>query len=344
MVKSTMNSSMQGSKRGYVFTLNNYTPDEYDHIRALKKTKYLVVGKEVGANQQNPHLQGYVEFESKKSFSAAKKAISNRAHIEQRHGKPIEASDYCKKDGDFIETGVMVIDKKEIGIAETANWENAQQQLLTGNYNTFNDILRDPTMIRYVKGGNLSWAQKVFNAREQIYKTKSIDNIGFKWQRRVYDTIVQKDPHDRHIWWFYDPIGNTGKSQFVLFLKSKGGIRMSNKSAENAYLWNGQSPVIFDLSRTLEGQGENKSLVNYDSIEQLKNGDVISTKYEPIDKHHNVPHVFIFANFLPDYNKLSLDRWMIWTDFTDDGSGREPNVKCHKNGVPVMYWQNEFEE
>lgn len=92
--------------RSWCFTLNNYTDDEYNSI--INSThRYLVVGKEIGENQ-TPHLQGYVEFTSAKTLSAVKKTLgSDRIHLEKRRGTPRQASDYCKKDNDFIELGEM---------------------------------------------------------------------------------------------------------------------------------------------------------------------------------------------------------------------------------------------
>lgn len=92
------------TSRSVVFTLNNYTEEEYKAITEWE-CKYLVVGKEVGENK-TPHLQGYVEWRSPKRFEVMKKLLP-RAHWEKRRGTAKQASDYCKKDGDFIEIGQM---------------------------------------------------------------------------------------------------------------------------------------------------------------------------------------------------------------------------------------------
>lgn len=64
---------------------------------------YHVYGIEKG-NNGTPHLQGYVEFENKKSLAQLKEACP-RAHWEPARGNPKQASDYCKKEGEFTEMG-----------------------------------------------------------------------------------------------------------------------------------------------------------------------------------------------------------------------------------------------
>lgn len=65
----------------------------------------MVIGKEVGA-EGVPHLQGYVCFKTKLRFNVVKKMLP-RAHLEVMRGTPQQASDYCKKDGDFAERGTV---------------------------------------------------------------------------------------------------------------------------------------------------------------------------------------------------------------------------------------------
>jgi len=86
----------------WCFTLNNYGEGEYTDIQGWDFT-YIVVGKEKGENG-TPHLQGYVEFTKKKRITTLKK-LNSRIHWERRKGTAQQAADYCKKDGDFWESG-----------------------------------------------------------------------------------------------------------------------------------------------------------------------------------------------------------------------------------------------
>lgn len=92
--------------RDVCFTLNNYTEDEYNNIYTVLPSivSYAIIAKETGESG-TPHLQGYVSFKSAKTFTAIKKVISKRSHIEERKGTPQQAYEYCMKDGDYVEIG-----------------------------------------------------------------------------------------------------------------------------------------------------------------------------------------------------------------------------------------------
>jgi hypothetical protein len=96
----------------WCFTLNNYTQDEEKAIRQLETT-YLIYGRERGEGEGTPHLQGYLELSSRKRLSTVKRMLGlRRAHLERRLGTSEEAAEYCKKDGDFFESGVRSVSKQ----------------------------------------------------------------------------------------------------------------------------------------------------------------------------------------------------------------------------------------
>lgn len=92
----------------WCWTLNNYTELELASLQALGNElpdiRYIVWGKEIG-EEKTPHLQGYVAFTKRKTLKSAKGLLSHRAHCEITKGSPKQASEYCKKDGDFEEYG-----------------------------------------------------------------------------------------------------------------------------------------------------------------------------------------------------------------------------------------------
>lgn len=87
----------------WVFTLNNPTPNELGCLGDL--TSYLVYGEEVG-QEGTLHYQGYACFLARKRLTGVKKLLI-RAHWEIMRGTPLQASEYCKKDGKFTERGVL---------------------------------------------------------------------------------------------------------------------------------------------------------------------------------------------------------------------------------------------
>jgi len=96
---------------GWVYTFNNYGTADVRNIKALSavrgnKVRYSVFGYEV-SKTGTPHLQGYIHFETRKRFSTIKNLIGDTIHLEPLAGTPQQASDYCKKDGNFWENGTL---------------------------------------------------------------------------------------------------------------------------------------------------------------------------------------------------------------------------------------------
>lgn len=93
-------TSKENRMTSVCMTLNNYTQAQYDNIISQSSNvRYLIVAKEVGEQNQTPHLQMYCEFNSGggKTQSAIKKFFNiKELHIEQRKGTPKQASDYCQ--------------------------------------------------------------------------------------------------------------------------------------------------------------------------------------------------------------------------------------------------------
>lgn len=106
--------------RGYCFTVNNYCDNDIaavDHL--CKQADYGIYGKEIG-EFGTPHLQGYVYYKDKISFSTVKQMIP-RAHIEQARGTARENRVYCTKEHNFIEYGDMPQQGKRTDLIEFRN-------------------------------------------------------------------------------------------------------------------------------------------------------------------------------------------------------------------------------
>lgn len=92
----------------WCFTLNQPTIAEEEALKACARSdvaSYFIYGRERGESGTY-HFQGYVEFVNRVRLTAVKKIPGfNRSHLEQRRGSGKEASEYCKKDGDFVEFG-----------------------------------------------------------------------------------------------------------------------------------------------------------------------------------------------------------------------------------------------
>lgn len=100
------NTNRQPRVRNICFTVNNPTMQLEPFGLSLQEAQivdYFLIGLEVGASG-TPHFQGYVEFTEPTNWSKAHELLLN-GHMETRRGTAQQASDYCKKDGTFIEWG-----------------------------------------------------------------------------------------------------------------------------------------------------------------------------------------------------------------------------------------------
>lgn len=125
--------------------------------------------------------------------------------------------------------------------------------------------------------------------------------------------LLESEPDDRSITWVVDLLGNSGKTTLAkhLCLTRKDTIYITGKSSDMKFgvsKWlekNELSVVLIDLARSQE------NFVSYQGIEEVKNGIFYNTKYESAMCVFDPPHVVVFANFEPDLEKLSKDRWNI---------------------------------
>lgn len=92
--------------RNFCFTLNN--PDDNGGESCKKflqsSTSYYVLGRERG-DGGTYHWQGYAELTRRTRATTVFKVCG--WHCEARRGTAQQAADYCKKDGDYEEAGIM---------------------------------------------------------------------------------------------------------------------------------------------------------------------------------------------------------------------------------------------
>jgi len=102
-------------KQGWVFTFNNYTDNDVERLLDLPRTstnvQYIGFGKETG-EQGTPHLQGYIHFKNACRRASVSKVLPE-CFVDIRSGTLAQAIAYCKKDGDFTESGTLRIPTKE---------------------------------------------------------------------------------------------------------------------------------------------------------------------------------------------------------------------------------------
>ncbi len=118
----------------------------------------------------------------------------------------------------------------------------------------------------------------------------------------------------RTIDWYWEAKGGWGKSILTKYMVDRMGallIQGANKDCLHtvaSYVDKnecGPKIIIFDIPRC------NQGAVSYQAIESLKNGCFNSPKYESMMVRMNSPWILVFANQMPEQDKLSEDRWNI---------------------------------
>ncbi|AKV62289.1 putative replication initiation protein [Mytilus sp. clam associated circular virus] len=298
---------MSQAKR-WCFTINNPTPAEEESL-FLHGTnidhppcdfKYLVFGRETGESG-TPHLQGYFELVKKLRIHQIKGTLGfERSHLEVARGTSLQASDYCKKENAFEEFGALPPPPGNAAhFAQLREWVAAQPSKPT--IKDVWDVF--PTLA----------------ARYNRAVMECIDLFGKKpvlvegdlrlWQLRL-DGIANQEADDRRVIFVIDPEGNKGKSWLVSYwLSTRDDTQFMSvgKRDDLAYAVDISTCLfVFDIPRG------NMQYIQYGIFEQLKNRVVFSNKYSSQTKILlNTPHVFVFANELPDMNALSADRYKV---------------------------------
>lgn len=280
----------------WCFTLNNYTENDIARIaQNASLCDYIIYGREVGESG-TPHLQGFVSFTTRVRLNTCVETIG-QAHFTV--ARNIDHSiQYCKKDGDFIEYGQRPTVK-----GARNDLESFKSAVLGG--------IVDMKRLR-------SEHSEVCAKYPKFCADFVQDNIAKKvidfhplrpWQMALNDSL-KTAPDNRSIFFIVDYSGNQGKSWFghyYCFLHDNAQVLLPGKKADMSYALNPMIRVLFiDAPRSKQGE-----FIQYDFLEDVKNGYVFCSKYESRVKHMQPCHVVVFMNEDPDMNKLSKDRYII---------------------------------
>lgn len=180
----------------WCFTINNYDEDVLDGLKRVGSglqehhITYLVFGKEQG-EKATPHLQGYVAFDKRRTLGAVKKVLGGKAHLECMRGTPTQASDYCKKDGDFSEFGEIPEgrgSRSDLRAVVSKVQEGASMREIAEEH--------PETLVRY--GGGVLRLKRLYPANRDWQPQIWVfwGKTGSGKTRRVYEFVRQDDSVD----------------------------------------------------------------------------------------------------------------------------------------------------
>lgn len=262
-------------------TLHGHNLDDLAKLKEFFDSEVVVaaaISKEFGKTKTSPHWQVYYEL-SERTGSARSDMIEilghDGFHLEKAKGtKESNVAYVFASDGShkIYEMGIVMYRKN---VNTPWGW--------------------DPSIGEY-------WE----NFKPRPFQSEILEIIKKDWKEEK-----------RKIYWFYDHGGNTGKTAMAEYLHIYHGAIVTGGTAEDmkhaVSRWQetahyNPKVIIADVSR---GDGFNRSSAK--GIEAIKNGLFFDGKYESAMVHSRVkPHVLIFANFEPDRELLSKDRWQVY--------------------------------
>ena len=262
--------------------------------------QFLVYQLEAGESG-TPHLQGYVQLSKRKRLGQVKALLSPRIHAEVARGKPAANYEYCTKPDGRLE-----------GPFEYGSMASGQ--------GTRNDIV---DFVSRAKQGRIPERELIEEFGPVLAKyPRFVSTVTRHYNRPVPTTFVPRPgwqldlslilsgaPDARKVHWYWESVGNVGKSYYALNFVDRGGsfgyVVTGGRHADIYYAYADQKVVFFDWAR------DNEEAFPYRVIENFKNGYFLNTKYETHAHRFAPPHTVVFANFPPDESKLSHDRWDI---------------------------------
>ena len=287
--------SMSRAKH-WCFTLNNYTQGNIDYIESnAEHFSYCVYGIEVGESG-TPHLQGFVSFPNRVRLNYAIEKIG-QAHFSVARNVDNSIA-YCKKDGKYKEIGDMPARQ-----GTRSDLESFKNAVLAGEL--------DMRKLRAEFSDTVAKYPKFCYDFVQDHMPKKIVECHplHPWQQTLYAKLSLA-PDERTIHFIVDPVGNSGKSWFAhyyCFMHETAHVLLPGKKADMSYVLDPLTRVLFiDAPRSKQGE-----FLQYDFLEDVKNGYVFCSKYESRVKQMNRCHVVVMMNEEPDMSKLSLDRYCI---------------------------------
>jgi hypothetical protein len=324
--------------RHVLFTINNIPQEEKDWPDLFKqpidhRIKYAIWQLEAAPTTGHLHLQGYMEFNTTvrrvnilsfldHGLTADLRVRQGRSHDRRwciAYCSPSKSTERTENDTtyrrgpwEYNPTDIPTTDKKARKSVNNQFTEVREMIMNTPNFHMFDLMDTHPEIVaKYSRF--IEKCQEEKRWKEAIAEGTWPHKL-YRWQSDLI-RILEGTPDDRQIMWYWESKGKTGKSTFAEYisLKEKAFYCRGGKTADVARMMinhinrvNGQNRIcFFDFTRS------GKEFVNYDNLEQIKSGKIVSTKYDSTCLTIKRQHVVCFANWPPLRERLSEDRWSI---------------------------------
>lgn len=199
--------------------------------------------------------------------------------------------------------------------------------------------------LKNLLGGTIHWEPAKNRFSLEKYAGKCETRLGGPWnESSVFIKTISKlrpfqieaehicltEDDDRIIHWYWEPSGNTGKTQFCKYMYVKHKVTLIGNCdfKDMAHgIKNQPKVVLINIPKDTK-----EYTINYKAIECIKDGLIFSPKYDGGAKVWNSPVVIVFANFPPKLTGVSADKWRItniaekWRIKNDPG-GSHPTLK-----------------
>lgn len=291
--------------QNWCFTLNNYPATFEVLLQELfdrEDVEYLIAGREV-ASTGTPHLQGFVRFRTRRRFGAVSRLLPHGCHLEVARGSPKQNERYCSKEdaSPFVRgTCPAETQGKRSDIERFHQW--CKTQVGPPTEKTIMDEF--PSLYLRYRGNLLKMS------KELCIRPVQCEVQLREWQQEVIN-IVEDEAHPRHIHFYVDERGNTGKSFLARYMLRKHRdkvqvLRVGKRDDLAHAIDENKSVFFFDIPRG------GMQFLQYDVLEMLKDGLVFSPKYNSMMKEMKEKcHVVVFCNESPDRERMSQDRWKV---------------------------------
>ena len=154
---------------------------------------------------------------------------------------------------------------------------------------------------------------------------RDVGNVELKpWQESLLEYVQQ--PCDREIFWVVGQEGNEGKNWFQKYVKSWLGARRVvtgiDIKANNASIFQAlrKCPIatadifLFNIGKSMKQFDK----INYDALEQMKDGEPFASRYNSQLLKIRVPNVvMVFSNSPPNISQLAKVRFEVFHIIND---------------------------